>query len=37
MFDPAARTLTRSGKYKLFVELENTASKTKITLEQSLN
>lgn len=37
MFDPAARTLTRYGKYKLLVELENTTSKAKVTLEQAFN
>lgn len=36
MFDPAARALTRYGKYKLIVELENTTTKTKLTLEQPL-
>ncbi|HJW73464.1 MAG TPA: hypothetical protein VJ486_11590 [Geothrix sp.] len=37
MFDPAARTLTRSGKYKLIVELENTTSKSKTVVEQLFN
>ncbi len=37
MFDPAARALTRYGKYKLIVELENTTSKAKLTLEQAFN
>jgi len=37
MFDPAARALTRAGKYKLIVELENTTAKSKIIIEQPLN
>lgn len=37
MFDPAARTLTRSGKYKLIVELENTTSRSKTVVEQLFN
>jgi hypothetical protein len=36
MFDPAARTLSRYGKYKLFVELENTNTKSKVSIEQPL-
>lgn len=36
MFDPAARTLTRDGKYKLVVELENTTTKAKTVMEQPL-
>jgi hypothetical protein len=37
MFDPAARALSRSGKYKLIVELENTVSKAKVVIEQALS
>lgn len=36
MFDPAARILNRYGKYKLFVELENTSTKSKVSIEQPL-
>lgn len=36
MFDPAAHALTRSGKYALIVELENTSSKAKVVVEQPL-
>jgi hypothetical protein len=37
MFNPAARTLDRNGKYKLIVELENTVSKAKVLVEQALS
>lgn len=36
MFDPAAKSMFRYvGNYRLLVELENTASKSKLTLEQA--
>jgi hypothetical protein len=36
MFDPSAKAMFRYvGKYRLVVELENTASKSKLTLEQA--
>lgn len=38
MFDPAAKAMSRYvGKYRLVVELENTASKSKLTLEQAFH
>jgi len=36
-FDPAAKNLQRSGKYKLVVELLNTTTNAKSTVEQILN
>jgi hypothetical protein len=37
MFDPAARQLSRTDKYKLVVELENITTRSKATVEQVLN
>ena len=37
MFDPSVQHLTRQGKYKLLVEVENTSTKAQITREQALN
>ncbi len=37
MFDPAARGLNRNEKYKLVVEMENTATKAKVVIEQALS
>jgi hypothetical protein len=36
MFDPGPAAMSRSGKYTLIVELENTASHTKVLIEQPL-
>lgn len=36
-FDPQARNLNRTGHYKLIVEVQNTKTNAKTTLEQSLS